>query len=708
MRIHKLIWSLLPGVSLLPGEVNAQNSPEPSLPNVIFIMADDIGYGDLGCYGATKIKTPAMDKLAGQGVRFTQAYAPAATSSPSRYALLTGEYAWRKGVSILPADAHLCIDKDTYTLPQMFKDANYTTGMVGKWHLGLGNMNSKVDFNTVIEPGPLSVGFDYAYYFPATNDRVPCIYIENEYVVGLSANQPIRISYSRNISSDPTGKEHPELLQMNELTGYHNGTIVNGVSRIGYMSGGEDARWNDETMAEHLLGKTIDFIKQNKSKPFFLYYAPHNAHEPRIPSVRFRGKSEAGIYGDVIEEFDYCIEQLIKTLKENGLYQNTILVITSDNGPMVKEGYNDGALENLNGHDPYNQLRGEKYSLHEGGTKVPFICSWPAHIKKGFTQEQPFTYLDMLATLARMTGICLSSQNSNDSRDASELFFHKEAKLYRDYILTQNNNSEVAIRCGDWKYIPAYGNKEDELYNLRNDRSELHNMKNVCPEIVEEMQIMVRSAYARNTAELKDELRKKWPGNRTVNLVFHGHSVPAGYHRTPQVETFDSYPYLTLKQLKEEYPYAVINSITTAIGGENSEQGYRRFREEVLAHKPDILFIDYALNDRAIGLERSLKAWEGMIREAQNKRIPVVLLTPTPDLSENILDEQTVLELHARQIRELAAKYRTGLIDSYAVFRKKAAEGEDLKAYMSQSNHPNEKGHEIVSSLLVKYLTDEK
>lgn len=489
--MRRWILSLLPGISLCPGNVSAQANSEQPLPNVIFVMADDIGYGDLGCYGATRIKTPAIDELAEHGVRFSQAYAPAATSSPSRYALLTGEYAWRKGVSILPADARLSIDEETYTLPQMFRDAGYATGIVGKWHLGLGDRDSKVDFNEPVEHGPMSVGFDYAYFFPATNDRVPCIYIENDHVVNLRADQPIRISYSQNISSDPTGKEHPELLMMNELTGYHNGTIINGVSRIGYMSGGEDARWDDETMAGHLLGKAIHFINENKGKPFFLYYAPHNAHEPRIPSKQFRGKSEAGIYGDVIEEFDDCIGQLVQALKEKGMYENTILIITSDNGPMVKEGYDDGALENLNGHDPYNQLRGEKYSLHEGGTRVPFVCSWPPRVKKGFIQEQPFTYLDMLATFARMIGCHLSSHHTNDSRDASELFFNEKAELYKEYILTQNNNGEIAIRHGDWKYIPAYGDKEDELYNLEHDRSELHNMRNACPEIVEVMRIKV-------------------------------------------------------------------------------------------------------------------------------------------------------------------------------------------------------------------------
>lgn len=487
MQFNKLFYSILPGISTLAAPAIAQETDKSTLPNIIFVMADDIGYGDFGCYGDGMIKTPAIDRLAAEGVRFTQAYSPASTSTPSRYSLLTGAYAWKKSVSILPADAPLSIGSEVNTLPRTLKDAGYTTGIVGKWHLGLGDGRSRVDFNASVEPGPLAVGFDYAYYFPATNDRVPCVYIENDRVVNLSANDPIEISYSRKVGSEPTGKDNSGLLAMIELTGYHNGTIVNHVSRIGYMSGGRTAVWDDETMGEHLLSKAISFIETNKNKPFFLYYATHNAHEPRIPSKKFRGKSEAGIYGDMIEEFDFFIDRLVHALKKSGLYENTILVITSDNGPMIKEGYNDGALENLNGHDPYRRLRGEKYSLHEGGSKVPFVFTWPAHVKSAFVQEQPFSYLDMLATLGKMAGINLPMQKCNDSRDGSELFFNENANPYRDFILIQNNNGEVAIRCGNWKYIPEYGNREGELYNLQYDPSELHNMRAACPEIAREL-----------------------------------------------------------------------------------------------------------------------------------------------------------------------------------------------------------------------------
>ena len=204
--------------------------------------------------------------------------------------------------------------------------------------------------------------------------------------------------------------------------------------------------------------------------------------------------------------------------------------------------------------------------------------------------------------------------------------------------------------------------------------------------------------------EIRHELQKKWPESRTVNLVFHGHSVPAGYFNTPHVNTLQSYPHLTLQTVKKYCPYAVVNSITTAIGGENAEQGSARFVKDVLVHRPDVLFIDYALNDRRIGLERARKAWETMIREALKQNVKVILMTPTPDLTEDILNPETPLEKHAQQIRELARIYQTGLVDSYHAFKQLRENGSDLKMYMSQSNHPNEKGHHAVSDLIAQWL----
>lgn len=204
--------------------------------------------------------------------------------------------------------------------------------------------------------------------------------------------------------------------------------------------------------------------------------------------------------------------------------------------------------------------------------------------------------------------------------------------------------------------------------------------------------------------EIKTELKKEWPNNRTINLVFHGHSVPAGYFNTPNVHTLESYPYQVLKLLKEIYPYAVINVINTAIGGENSVSGEKRFESDVLIHKPDVLFIDYALNDRSVGLDISKEAWQKMIEMALKRGVKVILLTPSPDQNENILDPNATLEKYSQQIRDLSDKLGIGLVDSYAKFKQVTISGDSLSKYMAQSNHPNEKGHLLIANEIMKYF----
>ena len=474
--------------------IHANAEIKEKKPNVIFILADDMGYGDMGCYGATQIKTPNIDALANNGVRFTNAYAPASTSSPTRYALLTGEYAWRKNVGILPADAKLTIDTTIYTLPKLLKEAGYKTGLVGKWHLGLGTQETPVDFNAQIVPGPMEIGFDYAFYFPATNDRVPCVYIENHQVV-KNDQKDILVSYSHKVGDTPTGKECPDLLTLKPFSG-HDGTIVNGISRIGWMKGGHEALWTDENMADEILNKAVDYIEQQTAdEPFFLFYSPHNAHEPRVAGEKFRGKSRAGIYGDVIEEFDYSVGQIVKVLRDKGLFDNSLIIITSDNGPRVKEGYEDGALENLNHHDPFNGLRGIKGSLHEGGTRMPFIVSWPARNKAPFIQKQPFCYMDMLASMPGIIGMQQPQVKLNDSHNASELFCNENASIYREYIMIQNNSGRVALRMGDWKYIPSENPDKAELYNLANDYMEQHNRISEEREVIRKMDYFYQRDY---------------------------------------------------------------------------------------------------------------------------------------------------------------------------------------------------------------------
>ncbi|MDR2472605.1 MAG: sulfatase-like hydrolase/transferase, partial [Tannerella sp.] len=309
------------------------------LPNVLVIIADDLGYGDVSCYGSATIKTPNIDRIAADGICFTQGYSTSATSTPSRYALLTGMYPWRnKDAKILPGDAPLIIGTEVQTLPKLMREAGYTTGTIGKWHLGLGR--GQVDWNTTVSPNPTDIGYDYSYIQAATNDRVPCVFVENGRVDNLDPADPIYVSYKENFEGEPTGKLNPELLKMHPSHG-HDMSIVNGVPRIGFMKGGKSALWTDETMAEVFVTKAKQFISENRSKPFFLYFGLHQPHVPRVPNAQFVGKSGMGARGDAILEADWGVGELLDYLDELGLADNTLVIFSSDNGPVVDDGYQD-------------------------------------------------------------------------------------------------------------------------------------------------------------------------------------------------------------------------------------------------------------------------------------------------------------------------------------------------------------------------------
>jgi hypothetical protein len=266
-------------------------APAADRPNIVLIYADDLGYGDLSCYGATKIATPNIDRVAQAGRRFTQAHTTSATCTPSRYALLTGKYPWRRSdAKILPGDARLLISTEHADVPAVLQKAGYATGIVGKWHLGLGE--TKLDWNTDIKPGPLELGFSSSFLLPATGDRVPCVYVDGHRVVGLVPSDPILVRYDAPIGNEPTGKDHPELLKYPPSHG-HDMTIVNGISRIGYMSGGKAARWIDEDMAELFVKRANQFIEQNRAKPFFLFLSTHDIHVPRMPNARLSARADS-------------------------------------------------------------------------------------------------------------------------------------------------------------------------------------------------------------------------------------------------------------------------------------------------------------------------------------------------------------------------------------------------------------------------------
>ena len=451
MILRTICFLILAQLALIPAFA-APRAETP--PNIVIILADDLGYGDVSCYGATRIKTPNMDRLAQQGLRFTDAHSTSATCTPARYALLTGQYPWRKkGTGILPGDASLIIDPKQTTVPSMLRKAGYTTGAVGKWHLGLGK--GAVDWNKEIKPGPREIGFDYSFIMPATGDRVPCVYVEDQRVVGLDPNDPISVSYETKIGHDPTGKEDPELLKMRPSHG-HDMTIVNGISRIGYMTGGKAARWVDEDMADVLTKQAVQFIKRNQDKPFFLYFATHDIHVPRVPHPRFAGKSGLGPRGDVILQFDWSVGEVVAALEKCDLVDKTLLIVTSDNGPVVDDGYKDQAVEKLDGHRPAGPLRGGKYSAFEGGTRVPFILRWPGQVKAGIS-DALVCEIDFLASFAKLAGQQLKAGEGPDSVDTLSAFLG-ESKNGRSELV--EHAGALALRKGQQKYIePKKGPK---------------------------------------------------------------------------------------------------------------------------------------------------------------------------------------------------------------------------------------------------------
>ena len=464
-------------------------------PNIIIIYADDLGYGDVSSYGDGIIKTPNIDKLAKGGIRFTKGYASSSTCTPSRYALLTGIYPWRnKRAHILPGSAPLIIGKDELTIPKMLKKQGYHTGIVGKWHLGLGSGN--VDWNEYITPGPNEVGFDYSYIMAATQDRVPTVYIENGNVVGLDSDDPIEVSYKHKFPGELTGREHPEMLKLKPSPGQgHDGTIVNGISRIGHMIGGEKARWTDENMSDRFLAKAQDYIRSNKTKPFFLYYGLQQPHVPRTPNHRFVGKSGLGPRGDAIVEEDWNVGQILKTLKDENLLDNTLIIFSSDNGPVLDDGYQDQAVELNDGHKPWGPFRGGKYSLYEAGTRLPFITYWKGHIKPGVSDAM-VSQIDILNSLARLTG---SELRTNDGKDLLNTFLGKSNAGRESMVIEATGRT--AYRKGDWVMIPPHrgsnlwrlqgievGNEPViQLYNIKNDPGQKHNVADEKKIILNEM-----------------------------------------------------------------------------------------------------------------------------------------------------------------------------------------------------------------------------
>ncbi|MGY5851426.1 sulfatase-like hydrolase/transferase [Salegentibacter sp. F14] len=484
----------------------AQNSKQGQKPNVIIINADDVGYGDIGVYGATKVRTPKIDELANEGRRFTDFHSASAVCSPSRYALLTGEYPDRINFSNpIFLKTPLKVDTSKVTVADIMKEAGYATGIVGKWHLGFGK-ETPIDWNKDLKPGPLELGFDYYYGVPVLNSHPPFVYVENHKVVGLTSEDPM--VYDKHAET----RWFPEKMDMDAI------------------GGGRAAHdlYDDRRVGTHLKNKAQDFIRNHKEKPFFLYFATTNIHHPFTPAPRFIGTSEAGRYGDFMHELDWMVGEIMQTLDEEGLAENTILIFTSDNGGMLNQGGQDAYSA---GHRQNADLLGFKFDSWEGGHRVPFIIRWPGKVPAGSVSNELSSNVDFLATLASLTNRKLQEGEGIDSYNILPALTSDPSKPIRDHLVIASSNLQnVALRKGDWVYINAQGGGgfnakkvgahtfggpaafpftgqknsdiEDgkiienappgQLYNLSEDPSQAKNVFREYPEIVKKMEQELR------------------------------------------------------------------------------------------------------------------------------------------------------------------------------------------------------------------------
>lgn len=502
--------SLLPLLALSPLVASAQPKIAAQLkaagqqrPNIILLVADDLGYGDLSCYGARRVTTPAVDSLAAHGIRFTNMHACASTSTPSRFGILTGQYPFRKrGTDVAAGNAGMIIRPGMTTVADLMHQAGYVTAAIGKWHLGLGSTTAQQDWNGELDLTPHDIGFDYHYIQAATADRVPCVYVENGHVANYDASAPISVSYKANFPGEPTGRSNPELLTKQRPSHGHDMSIVNGISRIGFMKGGGKALWRDEDIADSIVTHAVRFIEANRRSPFFMYLCTNDVHVPRQPHERFRGKSVMGLRGEAILQFDWTVKQLTSALQRMGLDENTLILITSDNGPVLDDGYADQAEELAGDHKPGGPFRGGKYSAFEAGSAVPFIAYWPRMIKDADCSDALGSLIDVPATLAALVGAKMPEGAASDSQDHLSTWLGLD-HTPRPYAVSMASNRSLTLRTQNWKYItPSDGgpmvswgpkietgySQQPQLYDLRNTEFEGKDVSKEHPKVLQRLQ----------------------------------------------------------------------------------------------------------------------------------------------------------------------------------------------------------------------------
>lgn len=455
---------LLPLTLLLVISSRALPADLPSKPNVVVILADDYGWGSLGCYGAPDdLKTPNLDRLAKEGRRFTNAYAPGSVCSPTRYGLMTGRYFWRTSVKdgkVLPGNGPLHIETDRMTLASLCKSQGYRTAAFGKWHLGM-TTRRVTDWSEKLTPGPLQVGFDHFFGMAANIGSGPHSFINDEEVVGHIPGEPI---------------------------------IAQGAKQGNTTTGIEKA-WEPDQIVGTLTKHVTEWIDANHKEPFFVYYAPNAVHEPMVPNPKFKG-SKYGKYGDFITELDWSVGEVLNKLDELKIADNTLVIFTSDNGGVVAPGNESATAAIKAGLAINGSLRGGKHSEWEGGFREPFMVRWPGKVPAGTESDQVICLTDVLATLASILHTPLPKGNAEDSFDVTRAFTEeKPGSPVRDHVILQSAGAVYDIRMGDWKLVERTGApefetarnkrktaqaerqrkaapKKDELFNLQDDPAE--------------------------------------------------------------------------------------------------------------------------------------------------------------------------------------------------------------------------------------------
>ena len=430
-------WMLFVAACTSSSSVQSQASEPATRPvNVIIINADDLGFGDLGCYGATHVQTPHIDRLATQGRRFTDAHSASSVCTPSRFALMTGTYPFRNALwAPIFLRAPLIIDPETMTIARVMQESGYTTACIGKWHLGFGSQ-TPVNWNEALNPGPIELGFDHFFGVPVVNSHPPFVYVEDHFVVGLDPADPM--TYGQRADTQP----YPEKFQ------------------LGAIGGAREAHrlYEDEGVGTILITHANQWVREQAQadKPFFLYLATTNIHHPFTPAPQFQGTSECGRYGDFIHELDWMVGELMQTLEDLGIADNTLVIFTSDNGGMLNQGGQDawGAGHRMNG-----EFLGFKFDAWEGGHRIPLIVRWPGQVSAGSESAALISNVDFVATLAELVGHALGEGIAIDSVSQLPALVEEPDTSVRDeLVLSPFVATHIALRRGDWLYIPAQGN----------------------------------------------------------------------------------------------------------------------------------------------------------------------------------------------------------------------------------------------------------